>query len=262
MGQDGGTPYPWRHHQREALLAVEKAEANGGSRSWVVLPPGTGKTLVGLETARRRGRPTVVLGPNTAIQTQWLRGWDAYGDEKAGSDREITAAFTALTYQSLATFDADREDEDDDRKGSLVDDLHDNGRALVERLVEIGDLTLVLDECHHLLEVWGRLLGEVLEQLPDAYVLGLTATPPDTMTADQAALVNRLFGETTYVASIPAVVRQGDLAPFAELAWLTTPTPHEQQWLAAQAERFTELTTALTDPSNGDLLTWLDRRFL
>jgi superfamily II DNA or RNA helicase len=259
MGHDGGTTYPWRHHQREALLAVEKAEANGARRSWVVLPPGAGKTLVGLETARRRGRPTVVLGPNTASQTQWLRGWDAYGDAKAATDREITATFTALTHQSLATFDPDR-----DGDGSLVHDLHLHGRALVERLVEIGDLTLVLDECHHLLEVYGWLLGEVLEQLPDAFVLGLTATPPDTMTATQAALVDKLFGETTYVASTPAVVRQGDLAPFAELAWLTTPTPQEQEWLAAQAEPFTKLTTSLSDPSFGStsLLTWLDRRFL
>ena len=61
--------------------AIEQAEASGERRAWVVLPPGAGKTLVGLETARRRGRTTVVLGPNTAIQSQWLRGWDAYGGE-------------------------------------------------------------------------------------------------------------------------------------------------------------------------------------
>ena len=42
-------------------------------------------------------------------------------------------------------------------------------------------MTLVLDECHHLLEVWGRLLRDVLAELPDAFVLGLTATPPDTL---------------------------------------------------------------------------------
>ncbi len=121
----------------------------------------------------------------------------------------------------------------------------------------------MLDECHHLLEVWGRLLQEVLDELPNAFVLGLTATPPSTLTQDQKALVDELFGATLFTASIPAVVREGDLAPFAELAWLTTPTPSEADWLAEQGERFAELTTALSDPSYGStsFFGWLDNRF-
>src|ERR1700712_3483452 len=99
------SPYALRVHPHRAPAAVEQAESAGAHRAWVVLPPGAGKTLVGLETARRRGRPTVVLGPNTAIQTQWLRGWDALEDQPASATRDIDAAFTALTYQSLATFD-------------------------------------------------------------------------------------------------------------------------------------------------------------
>ena len=101
---------------------------------------------------------------------------------------------------------------------------------------QVGDLTLVLDECHHLLEVWGRLLQEVLDELPDAFVLGLTATPPSTLTRDQKALVDELFGDSVFSVSIPAVVREGDLAPFAELAWLTTPTPDRER-LAGRAGR-------------------------
>src|SRR5512144_1744862 len=119
---DARAPYPFRVHQKQALTAIERADAAGSRRAWVVLPPGAGKTLVGLETARRRGRTTVVLGPNTAIQTQWLRGWDEFTgrDEKASGTREVEAYFTALTYQSLATFDADDEvDEDGTQSGSL-----------------------------------------------------------------------------------------------------------------------------------------------
>ena len=114
------------------------------------------------------------------------------------------------------------------RRGGLLHALHPNGRALVARLKAVGDLTLVLDECHHLLEVWGRLLREVLEELPDAFALGLTATPPSSLTEEQHRLVEELFGDTLFSVSIPAVVREGDLAPFAELAWLTTPTPTER----------------------------------
>jgi superfamily II DNA or RNA helicase len=267
--REARAPYPFRVHQQRALDAIEKAEATGARRSWVVLPPGAGKTLVGLETARRRGRTTVVLGPNTAIQSQWLRGWDDFTglDEKAGSTREIERFFTALTYQSLATFESEDDEVERDPGGeegaALLERLHPHGRALVERLKQIGDLTLVLDECHHLLEVWGRLLAVVLDELPDAFVLGLTATPPSTLTREQQALVTHLFGDSVFSVSIPAVVREGDLAPFAELAWLTTPTATENDWLSEQGERFAELTTALTDPAYGSIpfFEWLDRGF-
>jgi len=147
---------------------------------------------------------------------------------------------------------------------ALLDRLHPNGRAFIEELKTAGPLLLVLDECHHLLEVWGRLIGELLDQLPNALVLGLTATPPEALTADQAVLVDELFGTPLYRVSIPAVVKVGDLAPFVELAWLTSPTPSEDDWLAEEAERFRELITQLTDPSFGSMpfLQWLDARFV
>ena len=119
----------------------------------------------------------------------------------------------------------------DRRPAPLIARLHDNGQAFIETMRNAGPLILVLDECHHLLEVWGRLLGELLDQLPDAMVLGLTATPPEALTAEQAILVDELFGAPLYRVSIPAVVRVGDLAPYVELAWLTTPTPTEDDWL-------------------------------
>jgi hypothetical protein len=147
---------------------------------------------------------------------------------------------------------------------SLLDRLHPNGRAFIDELRNAGPLLLVLDECHHLLEVWGRLIGEVLDQLPNALVLGLTATPPEALSADQALLVDELFGPPLYRVSIPAVVKAGDLSPFVELAWLTTPTPSEDDWLAQEAERFRELVTQLTDPTFGSMpfLQWLDARFV
>src|SRR5207244_4346990 len=45
--------------------------------------------------------------------------------------------------------------------------LHPNGRALIARLQAGGPWTLVLDECHHLLELWGRLLQAVIGELAD-----------------------------------------------------------------------------------------------
>ncbi len=81
---------------------------------------------------------------------------------------------------------------------------------------------------------------------------------------DQLELVDGLFGRSVYEASIPAVVREGDLAPFAEMVWLTEPTPREREWLRAGAERFSELVTQLSEPDFGStgFLTWIDLRFL
>ena len=256
-----------RRHQALALEALDRAWAAGRTRAWVELPPGAGKTLVGLETARRllgdRADKAVVLGPNTAIQGQWVDQAGLVG-LTAGTERDLAQPLTALTYQAVAVFDPDAEvSEEGAAESALMARLHDNGRALVATLRDAGPIVLVLDECHHLLEVWGRLLGELLEQLPDAVVLGLTATPPETMTKEQAVLVAELFGEVVFETSIPAVVREGDLAPFAELAWLTVPTAAESDWLASEATRFRELVTQLTDPTFGSVpfLAWLDARF-
>ncbi|MBG6095581.1 DEAD/DEAH box helicase family protein [Nocardioides luteus] len=253
-----------RVHQQRALSALGAAWEAGRSRAWVVLPPGAGKTLVGLETARDAiddGAKVVVLSPNTAIQGQWLRQAAALGIS-ASSSRELTAPLTSLTYQSVAVF-GDPDDEAETGESHLAR-LHDNGRALVEALRSAGPLLLVLDECHHLLEVWGELLGEILQLLPDARVLGLTATPPEALTKEESALVGTLFGEIVFSTSIPAVVREGDLAPFADLVWLTAPTTGEREWLWGSAERFEELLTALTSADLGSVpfLTWLDRRFV
>ncbi|MEU6137450.1 DEAD/DEAH box helicase family protein [Nocardioides sp. NPDC047086] len=253
-----------RVHQQRALSALGAAWEAGRTRAWVVLPPGAGKTLVGLETAREavaEGAKVVVLSPNTAIQGQWLRQAAALGLE-ASASRDLKAPLTSLTYQSVAVF-GDPDDEAETGESHLAR-LHDNGRALVAALRGAGPLLLVLDECHHLLEVWGELLGEILLLLPDARVLGLTATPPEALTKEESALVGILFGEIVFATSIPAVVREGDLAPFADLVWLTAPTPGEREWLRGSAERFEELLTALTSADLGSVpfLSWLDRRFV
>ncbi|WP_193627307.1 DEAD/DEAH box helicase family protein [Brevibacterium sp. CFH 10365] len=268
------TQPPLRRHQGEALSTLRQGTAVDERRSWIVLPPGAGKTRVGIEYAahlldRNLVERVVALGPNTAIQAQWAEEWNRLGEGRppAGSTRDLTQTFTALTYQSLAVFDTDGEPEDESaasNQHSLLASLAPGGRALVDNLLAAGPMLLILDECHHLLEVWGRLLSDLLALLPDIWVLGLTATPPATMSNRQRELVTDLFSAIRYSASIPALVKEGDLVPFADLVWVTEPTRDEQDWLSAQAERHSEFITGVLDPDQGTigLLEWVDRRFL
>ncbi|MFE3457977.1 DEAD/DEAH box helicase family protein [Nocardiopsis aegyptia] len=257
-------PGEFRSYQNDALSEVDARWSDGHRRTWVVLPPGAGKTLVGLEAARRLGRRTVVFAPNIAIQGQWTSHWEAYDRPDggtAGTERALEDDVNVLTYQSLAVFDPEAET---DGSGSVRDRLHTNGQALVAALHDAGPLTVILDECHHLLQVWGRLLAEILDELPDAHVIGLTGTPAASLTRTEKKLVERLFGEPITGASVPALVRDGYLAPFAELAYVTAPNALEREYLAEQGLRFTEMCTELLTPgfAETDFLPWIDVRFV
>jgi len=140
--------------------------------------------------------------------------------------------------------------------------LHPNGRALIARLQAGGPWTLVLDECHHLLELWGRLLQAVIGQLEAPRIVGLTATPPHLMTAEQAVLHRALFGAVDLEVSAPALVREGLLAPYQELAFLTRPTPAEADYIGGSSLRFAELRAGLLDPGFASVpfLGWLQAR--
>ena len=198
--------HPFRRYQTLALEAFEKARAEGQRRAYLVLPPGAGKTALGLEIARRLGNRTLALGPNTAIQAQWLAQWQDFQPSlvASGADQELTTPLTALTYQAICNLDArnplideqaiaawregqiaDGRLPSDHREATSIHDrsdlarlrhkaratvarasdheqllslLHPNGRTLIERIKGSGQWTILLDECHHLLEMWGYLL--------------------------------------------------------------------------------------------------------
>ena len=223
---------PLRLHQREALDAWRRSISAGVSRGWIVLPPGAGKTMVGVRAIRESGRTGVIFSPNIAIRGQW---------------QAAAPEVRCLTYQALANFG------DDPGGSTQLARLHPNGRALVAELAATENLMIVLDECHHLLRTWGRLLAEVLGLLPDAVVLGLTATPATALTGAEATLENELFGEITYSANIPQVVAAGDLVPYQELGWLTNPTAAERDWLGEQQGRVQELLTHLSAPDRASV---------
>ena len=265
----------FRRYQVAALDAFDHGLAGADRQFYLVLPPGSGKTTVGLEAARRAGRRTLVLVPNTAVQGQWADTWDTRFPNPAapacGTDRDLAATLTVLTYQSLAVLDADTESAErrqilrDGDTEALLGLLHPNGRALVDRAAASGPWTLVLDECHHLLATWGALLRAVVRTLgADTVLIGLTATPARELTGWQRTLRDDLFGAEDFEVATPALVKEGDLAPYQELVYFTEPTPDESTWLISERTRFDDLTLALVDNrlASLSLAAWLRRRLI
>jgi superfamily II DNA or RNA helicase len=95
--------------------------------------------------------------------------------------------------------------------------LHPNGRALVDRIRDAGRWTIILDECHHLLEMWGYLVRAIVTELGDrVFLVGLTATPPSEMAERERELYQELFGHADFEVPTPAVVKEGNLALAAQ----------------------------------------------
>ena len=121
----------------------------------------------------------------------------------------------------------------------------------------------MLDECHHLIETWGALALAFTRALgDDVVVVGLTATPPVALTAPQRRVHDALFGSADFAVATPAVVKEGDLAPYAELLYLTSPTPEEDTWIVSERTRFAQLQLELVDTAAASLpfAEWLRRR--
>jgi superfamily II DNA or RNA helicase len=138
----------------------------------------------------------------------------------------------------------------------FTDLLEPPARRRVETLRQLGVATLVLDECHHLASLWGYVVRAVAALLGDVHLVGLTATPPDELTEQEAELYQRLLGPVDFTIPTPAVVREGFLAPYQELAWLTEPLEAEADWLAEHDLRFRQLVTDLHDEDIGGSLSF------
>src|SRR5690606_33703663 len=103
----------------------------------------------------------------------------------------------------------------------------------LQRLVEAGVGMVILDECHHLVGHWGRVLSDAHELLDSPVVLGLTATPPDLddKDAEDARRYRRFFGSVDFEVPVPAVVKDGFLAPYQDLVYFVRPSMQELQFV-------------------------------
>ena len=121
--------------------------------------------------------------------------------------------------------------------------LHRNAVDLIDRLVALDVGVVVLDECHHLLDYWAFILRELIRELRDVHVVGLTATLPDPSNQREYENYHGLLGEVDFEVPTPAVVKEGNLAPYRDLVFFCKPTRRELTYLKGIQDHFTAAVT-------------------
>lgn len=138
--------------------------------------------------------------------------------------------------------------------GDALKNLHASSRATLERLKQRGVGLVILDECHHLLGHWGRVLADAHDLLSQPVIIGLTATPPDRdgkLPAD-VLRYDEMLGPVVYEVPVPAVVKDGFLSPYQDLAYFVRPTSAELSFIANADEAFTNVVEELCQPFPAD----------
>ncbi|MEZ4533794.1 MAG: DEAD/DEAH box helicase family protein [Cyanobacteriota/Melainabacteria group bacterium] len=109
--------------------------------------------------------------------------------------------------------------------------LHENALDLMQALKRRGVGLVVFDECHHLTDYWAAVMIHLVKHLEPVTVVGLTGTPPDSASGKQKNRYLNLVGEIDYQVPTPALVKEGGLAPYQDLAFFTEPTKDELEFL-------------------------------
>ncbi len=134
--------------------------------------------------------------------------------------------------------------------GESLSTLHASSKATLARLKEAGVGLIILDECHHLLGHWGRVLEDARDLLDAPIVLGLTATPPDLggRRPEDVKRYSAFFGPVDFEVPIPALVKERNLAPYQDLAYFIRPSDKEVHYIAEADRQFHDIVAELCAP--------------
>ncbi|MCA9163192.1 MAG: DEAD/DEAH box helicase family protein [Planctomycetales bacterium] len=138
--------------------------------------------------------------------------------------------------------------------GEALATLHASALDTLGRLKQRGVGLIILDECHHLLGHWGRVLADAQQFLDHPMVVGLTATPPDRdgKPLEDVERYDAYFGEVDFEVPLPAVVKDGFLAPYQDLAYFVRPTGDELSFVANADDELHQLVAELCENSEAD----------
>ncbi|MEW4563625.1 DEAD/DEAH box helicase family protein [Bremerella sp. JC770] len=133
--------------------------------------------------------------------------------------------------------------------GESFEMLHQSCLRTWQRLRDAGVGMLILDECHHLVGHWGRVLSDAMQFLDDPIAVGLTATPPDgdgKIPADFERY-QEFLGPIDHDVPVPAVVRDGFLAPYQDLVYFVRPSEAELRFVAQADDHLDEILEEVTN---------------
>ncbi len=121
--------------------------------------------------------------------------------------------------------------------------LNPSALTSLHHLKASGVGLVILDECHHLVGHWGRILNGIDEFLGNPVILGLTATPPSEEGSDGTdwSIYETLLGEIDYEVPVPAVIKDGFLAPYKDLCYFVRPTEDELEYISNTSRHMQEL---------------------
>ena len=189
------TMRPYQQTCIERVLAVYQQRPHGG-KTLIVLPTGGGKTIVFVEIARQLGLNTLIIAHRQELLQQaadkflMVDPLARIGQVGAGR-HEYGAPITIASVQTIS------------RPEHL------------KALQRFGYGLVIIDECHHSAAAGYQA---VLDALPNAFVLGVTATP-DRLDKQS---VEGIFGEPVFKASIIDMVEQGYLCDLRAIAVRTS----------------------------------------
>jgi len=143
----------------------------------------------------------------------------------------------------------------------LFEILHPNAKKLIMSLKSSGIKTMIFDECHHLQNYWALVMAEIAQKLEISNLIGLTATPPITDDKEKMECYTTLLGDIDFQIPTPAVVKDGMLAPYQDLALFCVPLPEEYEFIKNSHLKFQELTLSF-DSQNSDFYFWISDRII
>ena len=237
----------WRDYQQRVL-----GELRGhleDRRLHIVAAPGSGKTVLGIEVMRELGRQTLILSPTLTIRNQWTERLhemflpvSSLAPDDISYDLRDLGAMTSVTYQALhAIWKNGRDDNNKERRPDF--------ERLIEAFAKQDEITIIVDEAHHLRREWWRALNTLVDALPNATLVALTATPPYDASYAEWSRYDGLCGPVDAEISVPELVRNGDLCPHQDFIHFSLPERGELTLLVERRRSIARLVSdLLADP--------------
>ncbi|WP_158297216.1 DEAD/DEAH box helicase family protein [Zhihengliuella sp. ISTPL4] len=141
------------------------------------------------------------------------------------------------------------------RPEDLARVLHPNAVTLIDAIVDAGVRTIVLDECHHLLDHWALVVAYLTARIratgASPVLIGLTATLPSPDDGAEYENYTHLLGDVDYEVPAPAVVKEGHLAPYRDMVWFTQPDPAEAAFIRRHESLMADLVVRVLSTPDG-----------